>query len=186
MEHELYRQHARQHGVLTELIAFDSDGRAVWPAQQLRRALRDQLSSSLTMAMIDGELVEHLAAAADPPLATFEELLHHRHPPLDLLYLVKYYAKLILHDSPGGVHVSADHSSSPPDVALLLYYGSIAAALLRLFAMPEPTRAMLGQRGREWVLGHFDAATVTAQIVRIYDALSGRHPIEKTDKSAEN
>jgi glycosyltransferase involved in cell wall biosynthesis len=30
---------------------------------------------------------------------------------------------------------------------------ALAAALLRLFSMPEPTRATLGQRGRGWVVG---------------------------------
>jgi glycosyltransferase involved in cell wall biosynthesis len=45
---------------------------------------------------------------------------------------------------------------------------AFAAALLRLFAMPEPNRAMLGQRGREWVIGHFDTATVAEQILRLY------------------
>ena len=35
---------------------------------------------------------------------------------------------------------------------------ALAAALLRLFSMPEPTRRAMGARGRDWVLGHFNAA----------------------------
>lgn len=45
---------------------------------------------------------------------------------------------------------------------------AFAAALLRLFAMPEPNRATLGRRGRDWVLGHFDRTAVAEQILRVY------------------
>ncbi len=45
---------------------------------------------------------------------------------------------------------------------------ALAAALLRLFSMPEPTRATMGARGRAWVLGHFDAETVADQALRVY------------------
>lgn len=58
---------------------------------------------------------------------------------------------------------------------------AFAAALLRLFAMPEPTRAMLGQRGREWVLGHFDTDTVTEQILRLYADLIDRKETRASD-----
>jgi glycosyltransferase involved in cell wall biosynthesis len=50
---------------------------------------------------------------------------------------------------------------------------ALAAALLRLFSMPEPNRATIGRRGREWVLGHFNAAVVTEQTLRVYKEISG-------------
>lgn len=50
---------------------------------------------------------------------------------------------------------------------------ALAAALLRLFSMPEPNRATMGRRGREWVLGHFNAATVTDQTLRVYGEIAG-------------
>ena len=49
---------------------------------------------------------------------------------------------------------------------------ALAAALLRLFSMPEPNRALIGRRGRKWVLGHFNAAVVTEQTLRLYDAIA--------------
>ncbi|MGC1743232.1 MAG: glycosyltransferase [Pseudolabrys sp.] len=49
---------------------------------------------------------------------------------------------------------------------------ALAAALLRLFSMPELNRATLGRRGREWVLGHFNSASVTEQMLRIYDEIA--------------
>lgn len=49
---------------------------------------------------------------------------------------------------------------------------ALAAALLRLFAMPEPTRAAMGQRGRDWVRGHFNAETVAEQTLALYSAIA--------------
>jgi glycosyltransferase involved in cell wall biosynthesis len=45
---------------------------------------------------------------------------------------------------------------------------ALAAALLRLFSMPEPNRATIGRRGREWVLGHFNAGIVADQTLHLY------------------
>jgi glycosyltransferase involved in cell wall biosynthesis len=50
---------------------------------------------------------------------------------------------------------------------------ALAAALMRLFAIPEPTRAAMGARGRDWVLGHFDADTVANQTLRLYGEVAG-------------
>jgi len=49
---------------------------------------------------------------------------------------------------------------------------ALAAALLRLFSMPEPNRATIGRRGREWVLGHFNTEVVTEQTLRLYDEIA--------------
>ena len=51
---------------------------------------------------------------------------------------------------------------------------ALAATLLRLFSMPEPTRRAMGARGRDWVLDHFNAATVAEQTLRVYDEIAGR------------
>ena len=50
---------------------------------------------------------------------------------------------------------------------------ALAAVLLRLFAMPEPNRATIGRRGREWVLGHFNSAIVAEQTLRLYRDVAG-------------
>jgi glycosyltransferase involved in cell wall biosynthesis len=52
--------------------------------------------------------------------------------------------------------------------------GALAASLLRFFSMPEPTRRAMGTRGRDWVLGHFNAETVAEQTLRLYDGIVGR------------
>jgi len=51
---------------------------------------------------------------------------------------------------------------------------ALAAALLRLFSLPEPARRAMGARGRDWVLGHFNAATVAEQTLRLYDGIMDR------------
>ena len=51
---------------------------------------------------------------------------------------------------------------------------ALAAALLRLFAMPEQNREAIGLRGRDWVLGHFNAAVGTEQMLRLYGEIAGR------------
>ena len=47
---------------------------------------------------------------------------------------------------------------------------ALAATLLRLFSMPEPTRRAMGARGRAWVADHFDGATMAAQALAVYEA----------------
>ena len=49
---------------------------------------------------------------------------------------------------------------------------ALTAALLRLFAMPEPTRRAIGLRGRDWVLGHFNAPAVAERTLQLYSELA--------------
>jgi glycosyltransferase involved in cell wall biosynthesis len=51
---------------------------------------------------------------------------------------------------------------------------ALAAALLRLISLEEPARNAIGLRGRDWVLGQFNAAGVAAQTLRLYDEIAGR------------
>ncbi|HEY6833397.1 MAG TPA: glycosyltransferase [Pseudolabrys sp.] len=53
---------------------------------------------------------------------------------------------------------------------------ALAASLLRLFSMPEPNRATIGLRGRDWVRGHFNTETVAEQTLRVYGDITGRTP----------
>ena len=51
---------------------------------------------------------------------------------------------------------------------------ALAASLLRLFSMPEPMRATIGARGRDWVLGHFNAELIAEQTLGLYGEITGR------------
>ena len=51
---------------------------------------------------------------------------------------------------------------------------ALAGALLRLFAMPEPVRATIGARGRDWVLGHFAPEDIAERTLALYAEVTGR------------
>ena len=53
---------------------------------------------------------------------------------------------------------------------------ALAAALLRLFAMPVPIAAAIGQRGRDWVLGHFNSTIGGELMLALYAEIAGRSP----------
>jgi hypothetical protein len=92
---------------LSELIAFDSKGRAVWPAKQLETMLWEPLGKF------------GVQTNSSPETRSARELLEHPTPSIELLIAIKGVAKR--------------HSKDllPPEMALLLYYGSIAAAMVR-------------------------------------------------------
>lgn len=48
---------------------------------------------------------------------------------------------------------------------------ALAGALIRLFSLPEPARAAIGQRGRDWVGGHFSAPAVADLALKVYAGL---------------
>jgi len=91
---------------LSELIAFDARGRAIWPAKELAAKLDEPLEK------LGGEFV------AQGEIKTLRELLEHPSPTVELLLAVKNLSKR----RPRGLF--------PPEMALLLYYGSIAAAMV--------------------------------------------------------
>ncbi len=51
---------------------------------------------------------------------------------------------------------------------------ALAEALVRLFAMPEPTRRAMGARGHGWVCTHFEPVAVAEQTLRLYAEITGR------------
>ncbi len=110
---------------LSRVIAFDTTDRAIWPAQELRTALRRQMGARLTHVFPGpnrGEIASVLASLATPPIQTFADLLSHPRPPMDLLWMVKDLSKRAR---------DSESIDPPPDVALLLYYASIILAMLR-------------------------------------------------------
>jgi len=51
---------------------------------------------------------------------------------------------------------------------------ALAGTLLRLFAMPDAVRATIGARGRDWVVGHFNADGIAEQTLALYAEIAGR------------
>ena len=112
--------------LLSDLIAFDDEGRALWPAEQLRSVLAEPLACLAECCPVpstyDVAAMESLATSASPPISTFAHVLQHSNPPINLLWMIKDLAKTSSQDR---------RSTIPPDISLLLYYGAIAAALVR-------------------------------------------------------
>jgi hypothetical protein len=106
-----------------------------WRPQEMGAILRHQLSVPLDM---------DLAAGSGSPMwrMTFGELLHHPHPPAEMLQRVKQFAKAckLARDGP-----------LPPEVAAVLYFASIIASRLRCEQRISDLDDDALKRGMEWV-----------------------------------
>lgn len=80
---------------------------------------------------------------------------------------------VIVSDLGAGPDVVLAAPSVPEDRMTGLRFASgddsaLAAALLRLFSMPESAHRAIGRRGREWVASHFNARAVAEATLKIY------------------
>jgi hypothetical protein len=128
----------------TPAPAADRRGRGgAWSAQDLRVILRHQLATRL-----ESDLGDLTAELGDPSPAarsiTFASLLQQPHPSLGLLRRAKLFAKACKLDADGPL---------PEEVATVLYFALIAAALLRcnerISRLDDPALAS----ALRWVLG---------------------------------
>ena len=110
----------------TMLELRDPDQHA-WRPHELRDMLAHQLSGPLQLSLgaLSAEVAHQVRLAQPPvaPLLTLGELLRHPQPPVELLKLVKRFAKMCRRDP---------QNPLPPELVMLLYYASIAASLVRL------------------------------------------------------
>lgn len=120
----LTRSRARE---LAALMATSDERGQLWRADELAALFKHQMSAPMLMDLgsfdprLAGQL-KTLAAAQGLLLSSFADLFHHPAPPVQLLQLVKDFAK-----------ANMDHESGlPREIAMALYYSSIATALLRL------------------------------------------------------
>jgi hypothetical protein len=109
------------------LGASDGPGRE-WPPEDLQAFLRQQLAAPISVNL-DGlrpalaAQLKGLTGAQGLLLKSFADLFIHPHPPLELLVLVKDFAKA-QRASPAG--------ALPREVASVLYFAAIAVSRLRL------------------------------------------------------
>lgn len=119
------RSHAKE---LAELMASGWENARLWRPDELAAIFRHQMSAPMLVDLgsFDAATATRLKTLSDSQgllLKSFADLFHHPAPPLELLRLVKNFAK-----------ANIDHPDSglPGEVASALYYSSIAAALARL------------------------------------------------------
>jgi hypothetical protein len=112
---------------LTQMMSLDADGEGLWGPDELGAILEHQLAAPLECDLVglDGGLAQWLAelnSCGDRPLRTFADLLYHPSPPPKLLELTKQFAKS---------RRNHPHSPLPDEVATVLYFLSIVAAMTR-------------------------------------------------------
>jgi hypothetical protein len=117
-----------------------------WQPVEFAAILKHQLSAPVRVDL--GELgadlqpkIATLCAAQGLLLRSFHDLFVHPSPPLELLRIVKEYAK---------THRLNPRSPLPPEIAAVLYYSCIAAALVRLGQRISQTSDAELRKGWTW------------------------------------
>jgi len=133
---------------LASLLATGEEGARLWRPEELAAIFRHQMSAPMLVDLgaLDARTaarVKTLSAAQNLLLKSFADLFHHPTPLIELLELVKNFAKSNL-----------DHPESglPGEIAAALYYTSIAAALARLDARISQLPDAELRRGLKWSL----------------------------------
>jgi hypothetical protein len=103
------------------------DAERIWRDEELGAILRHQLTAPLQVDLINLERglalkVRTLAESQGLTLKSFGDLLAHPNPPVELLKITKDFAKACR---------LSPNSPLPHDIATVLYFASIAAAMVR-------------------------------------------------------
>jgi hypothetical protein len=113
--------------LLARFLDVGDEPRRLWPHEELGAILRHQMATSVqldleTLGSPFRARLYALAVDQQPGTRTFEELFHQPTPPLDLLQLVKQFAK--------ASRVRGE-SVLPAEIATVIYLTSIVVARLR-------------------------------------------------------
>ena len=142
---------------LATLLDLSPDAEHIWQDEELGAVLRHQLSAPLQVDLINLERglalkVRTLAEAQGLVLKSFGDLLAHPHPPVELLKITKDFAKACR---------LSPHSPLPREVASVLYFACIAAAIVRCHCRITGLNYAAIREGLQWVLARhwLDAPT---------------------------
>jgi hypothetical protein len=131
---------------LAALMATGEERGWLWRPEELAAIFRHQISAPMLVDLgtFDARTAAKLRTLSEAQgllLKSFADLLHHPMPPVELLELVKDFAKANL-----------DHPESglPSEIASALYYCSIAAALVHLDTRISQLPDADLQRGLRW------------------------------------
>jgi hypothetical protein len=130
---------------LAELLELEVNPRRVWQPHELAAVLHHQLHAPLQVEL--GELrlgvTDPDAAEAGLALMSFGDLLHHPRPPVQVLEMVKDFAKF---------NLSNALAPLPREVATVLYFCSILIAMSRCGRSITALQHTSVVNGVEWVL----------------------------------
>lgn len=131
---------------LAALLATGEEQARLWRPDELAAIFRHQMSAPMLVDLggFDQRTAARLRTTSEAQgllLKSFSDLFHHPAPLVELLELVKDFAKANL-----------DHPESglPGEIAAALYYTSIAAALVQLDTRISQLPAAELQRGLNW------------------------------------
>ena len=119
---------ATDHRQLATLLDLDPDGAdRLWSDEELGAVLRHPMTLPLQVDLVNLERglavkVRNLAESQGLTLKSFGNLLAHPHPPVELLKVTKDFAKACRLSPRGAL---------PKEIATVLYFASIAAAMVR-------------------------------------------------------
>ena len=138
---------------LAALLATGEESSRLWRADELAAIFKHQVSAPMLVDLggFGPRTASQLKLIGDAQgllLKSFSDLIHHSAPPVELLELVKNFAKANL-----------DHPESglPPEIASALYYLTIASALVHLDARisrlsdADLHRGLAWARAQEWL-----------------------------------
>jgi len=134
---------------LAAFMAAGQESSRLWRPEELGAIFRHQMSSPILVDLggfdpATAARLKTLSHAQSLLLTSFQDLFQHPIPPIELLTLTKEFAK---------GNMDQPDSSLPNDVAAVLYYASIAAALVRLDRRISQLGDAELKRGLEWAKG---------------------------------
>lgn len=136
-------------GKLASFLDDDDDiGQRIWSEDELGAILKHQMSIPIAVDLSAqkkavAQQLMALCSGNGMLLKSYEDLFDHENPPIELLQIIKDYAKTCL---------SAKNSPFPSEVASVLYYTTIAAAMARCRRRISSLTDEKLREGFEWVL----------------------------------
>ncbi|HUJ11432.1 MAG TPA: hypothetical protein VL171_15555 [Verrucomicrobiae bacterium] len=149
---------------LAALMETGAEHARLWGADELAAIFQHQMSAPVLVDLggfDPGTAVrlKTLSEAQGLLLKSFSDLFHHPSPPIELLRLTKEFAK---------ANMDRPESGLPTEIVSVLYYTSIAAALVRLDARisqlkdTDLRRGLLWAKEQAWIDEETKALLLTA------------------------
>jgi hypothetical protein len=147
---------------LAAFLAAGEERARLWQPEELGAIFRHQMSAPILVDLggfdpVTAARLKTLSNAQSLLLKSFLDLFLHPVPPIELLTLTKDFDK---------GNMDQPDSSLPNDVAAVLYYVSIAAALVRLDRRISQLSDAELKRGLEWAKGK---AWVEPRLLQLLD-----------------
>ena len=151
---------------LAKLFGAEPHAPAAWSMQEVEAIYRHQLATPLKVELAglqpeDALRLSTVAEAQGLLLRSIGDLLHHSHPPLMLLTMLKDFAKRLM-----------EHPDSPlpREVASLLYWSAIAAGLTRAKTRLTSLDDGRLREGFRWAMSQPWLDAPTAEMLRLADS----------------